>query len=182
MNVRSGRGIQHVAMSGGCITHLSRARQSYVDVEQSCVTGLDSCHACHGMRGAGARRLENVAEASVLVISSLMNIINLPFNEQEIFLCVHLVTQDSLPGGLWGDVFFPRSDTRQSPGSVTLYLLHIYNNWPLTPQSRSGSSQHGSCWLRLRLSPEITIGSVGVLRSAPGNWYSQIWGSGRQCF
>ena len=96
MNVRSGRGIQHVAMSGGCITHLSRARQSYVDVEQSCVTGLDSCHACHGMRGAGARRLENVAEASVLVISSLMNIIKIPFSEQEIVLTAKVAVQQSI--------------------------------------------------------------------------------------
>ena len=58
--------------------------QSYVDVEQSCVTELDSCHACHGMREAErGGDPTNVAEASVLVISSLMNIVNLPFNEQK---------------------------------------------------------------------------------------------------
>ena len=57
--------------------------RSYVDVEQSCVTELDSCHACHGMREVeSGGDPTNVAEASVLVISSLMNIFNLPFNEQ----------------------------------------------------------------------------------------------------
>ena len=48
------------------------------------MTELDSCHACHGMREAErGGDPTNVAEASVLVISSLMNIVNLPFNEQK---------------------------------------------------------------------------------------------------
>ena len=36
--------------------------RSYVDVEQSCVTELDSCHACHGMREAEERRREQRPE------------------------------------------------------------------------------------------------------------------------
>ena len=93
--------------------------QSYVDVEQSCVTELDSCHACHGMREVeSGEDPANVAEASVLVISSLMNIINLPFNEQNMKICFFV-------GPVSPASCVAQSQSEPEPSE---YLLHIYNN------------------------------------------------------
>ena len=108
-------------------------------------------------RREGERRAErNVAEASVLVISSLMNIINLPFNEQnmKILLFVDFVSSLLWKYGLLRWMFGPRL-TKSNSARANEYLLHIYNNWPLTGSAVCQSAPHiaDHVWLRLRLSP-----------------------------
>ena len=87
----------------------------------------------------------NVAEASVLVISSLMNIINLPFNEQNMKICFFV-------GPVSPASCVAQSQSEPEPSE---YLLHIYNNWPLTGAAVCQSAPHitDHVWLRLRLSP-----------------------------
>ncbi len=143
----------------GCITHIwAWPGRSYVDVEQSCVTELDSCHACHG--GEKPREEKSIPKKCCRGISFGNSILDELSNfhlmrGQNIKLFCLLISWMLLVWKIWPlRWMFCPFDTKQIRQSAE-YLLHIYNNWPLTGSAVCQSAPHiaDHVWLRLRLSP-----------------------------